>query len=453
MPTAYSLVLRLPSRYMTKESHDWRLHPLPFALIDKAENILQSGVASLLSLSEKLSQVKKINLIFAASDVILLDIAVPPLSPEKLKLALPALVENSIISDPASCHIVPGSEVKGLRRLAVIDRTWIHTVINALQKNRAKVCHAYAAQLCLPLHENSITASVIEIADKAELSLRWPNNMALGIALSKEKNTHNIEDDVVRALRLLTHQDHSRLIVVADRVSAYSAAVNLFMQDADNMQHDKSCKIQIIQEDWESYLAEMKKSDVDLMLGLSMPKHENAEYLIWKLPLVLVASLLILNIITLHVDWWRMRQESKQLYANLDHVYKKHFIESVKPDEQIVKLQEKLLTLRQMKGSHSAGDFISMLANTASVWKKLIHENKNTLSNSAAANPGVIAAQTITKLDYSNAELNLSMKSAMAPDSEQAKPLLTENHLYLQSIKHTAQAQSDVVVWNLRAKP
>ena len=91
--------------------------------------------------------------------------------------------------------------------------------------------------------------------------------------------------------------------------------------------------------------------------------------LIWKLPLVLVASLLILNIITLHVDWWRMRQESKQLYANLDHVYKKHFIESVKPDEQIVKLQEKLLTLRQKKGSHSAGDFISMLANTASVWK------------------------------------------------------------------------------------
>ncbi len=94
-----------------------------------------------------------------------------------------------------------------------------------------------------------------------------------------------------------------------------------------------------------------------------------------------------------------------------------------------------------------------MLANTASVWKKLIHENQNTPSNSAAANSGVIAAQAITKLDYSNSELNLSMKSAMAPDSEQAKPLLTENHLYLQSIERTAQAQSDAVVWNLRAKP
>lgn len=453
MPTAYSLVLRLPSRHMTKESHDWRLNLLHFALIDKAENILQSGVASLLSLSEKLSKVKKINLIFAASDVILLDIAVPPLSPEKLKLALPALIENSIISDPASCHIVAGAEVKGLRRLAVIDRAWINTVINALQKDGAKVRHAYPAQLCLPLHENSITASAMEMADKADLSLRWPNNIALGIALNKEKNSRNIEDDVVHTLRLLTHQDHSRLIVASDRVPAYSTAANSLMQDTDNIQHLEISKIQIIQEDWESYLAEMKKSDVDLMLGLSMPKHENAEYSIWKLPLTLVASLLILNIIALHVDWWRMRQESKQLYVNLDHAYKKHFMESAKSDEQIVKLQEKLLTLRQKKGSHSAEDFISMLANTASVWKKIIHENKNTPSNSAATNSGVIAAQAITKLDYSNSELNLSMKSAMAPDSEQAKPFLTENHLYLQSIEHTASAQPDVVVWHLRAKP
>lgn len=453
MSTAYSIVLRLPSRHMAKECHDWRLQPLPFFLIDKAENILHSGIASLVSLSDQLSKVKKIKLIVAASDVMLLDVAVPPLSAEKLKSALPALVESSIISDPATCHIVAGAEMHGLRRLAVIDRAWINTVINAVQKDGAKVSHIYPAQLCLPLHENSITASVMEMGDKADLSLRWPNNIALGIAVSQEKNSHNIEDDVVRILRLLMRQDHSRLIVPNDRVPAYGAAANSLIQDTDNIQHTEISKIQIIQEDNKSYLSEMKKSDVDLMAGLSMPNRENAGYSIWKLPLVLAASLLVLNIIALHIDWWRMRQESKQLYASLDHAYKKHFIESAKPDEQMVKLQEKLLNIKQKKGSHSVEDFISMLANTAIVWKKIIHENRNAPLNSAASNSGVIAAKTITKLNYSNAELNLSMKSAMAPDIEQAKPLLTENHLYLKSIEHTTPAQPDVVVWHLRARP
>jgi general secretion pathway protein L len=76
---------------------DWHLQPLPFALLDKTDHILHSGYESLTALAEHLKKVKKVYLIVAASDVTLLRLMVPPLSPEKLKLALPALIEDSII--------------------------------------------------------------------------------------------------------------------------------------------------------------------------------------------------------------------------------------------------------------------------------------------------------------------------------------------------------------------
>ncbi len=272
---------------MAKELHDWRLQPLPFALIDKAENILHSGVASLISLAEQLRTAKKINLIVAASDVTLLNMAVPPLSPEKLKLALPALVENSIISDPVTCHIVAGTDIQGVRRVAVIDRAWLSTMISAVQKLGVKVSHAYPAQLCLPLHANSVTASVMETADKADLSMRWPNNVALGIAINKKKNSESKEDDVSRALLLLAPKEPIRLSVEVDRALAYSAAVSRVSLTTDNIKHAEINKIQIIPDDWKVCWAEIKKSELDLMVGVTTSLPEREGDAIWSLPLAL----------------------------------------------------------------------------------------------------------------------------------------------------------------------
>lgn len=453
MLTPYSIVLRLPSRDMAKELHDWRLQPLPFALIDKAENILHSGVASLISLAEQLRKAKKINFIVAASDVTLLNMAVPPLSPEKLRLALPALVENSIISDPATCHIVAGADIQGVRRVAVIDRAWFSTMISVVQKVGVKVSHAYPAQLCLPLHANSVTASVMETADKADLSMRWTNNVALGIAINKKKNSDSKEDDVCRALFLLAPKEPIQLSVEVDRVQAYSAAVSRVNLTADNIKHAEINKIQIIPDDWKVCLSEIKKSEIDLMEGASTSLRERESYAIWSLPLALTALLFFLNVVALHIDWWRMHQEQKQLTTSLDKLYKKYFMQAAQPDQQLVKLQEKLLSLRQKKGNHAPEDFLSMLANTSTAWKKISREDKKASSNSLINNPSLMTAQAITKITYSNAELRVSMKSSMAPDSEQAKSLLAENHLYLQRNEKLSEANSSEVVWNLRVKP
>jgi hypothetical protein len=93
---AYSIILRLPTRHSAKKMQDWYLQPLPFALLDKTDHVLHSGSESLIALAEHLKKVKKVYLIVAASDVTLLRLMAPPLSPEKLKLALPAFLPKPV---------------------------------------------------------------------------------------------------------------------------------------------------------------------------------------------------------------------------------------------------------------------------------------------------------------------------------------------------------------------
>ena len=57
-------------------------------------------------------------LLLAASDVTLLQVKVPPLSGARLKAALPGLVEEQVLGDPADCVLVAGARVRRRRHRA-----------------------------------------------------------------------------------------------------------------------------------------------------------------------------------------------------------------------------------------------------------------------------------------------------------------------------------------------
>jgi len=430
---------------------DWCLQPLPFALTDKTDHILHCGYANLTELTQHLKKVKKVYLIVAASDVTLLRLRVPPLSPEKLKLALPTLIEDSIIGDPAACHIVVSADIKGLRNIAVIDRAWLITVVSACQKVGASVFHAYPSQLCLPLYENFVSAAISEIGDEAELTLRRPNNEAIGISLHIDKTSLRREEEICRTLYLLTPHENCRLMVESSKVHAYNKASNQIAHSIDNSHGDKISKLQIIPDDWKILIAGMKNIDCDLMLGLSKPLYQSSRLAVWKLPLALAASLLISQLIALHSDWWRLRQEKKQLFVQLDNIYKKHFTQSAKPEVQLEKLEEKLRMLRQKKGANAPEDFLSLLANTSVAWKRIILEEKNTRSRQSRGSPDYVATHAMTAVNYRNHVLQISLLSELAPDGELAKIRFAENHLTLQRSENTSPTRPSVVMWHVQA--
>jgi general secretion pathway protein L len=447
---AYSIILRLPTRHTAKKMQDWHLQSLPFALIDKTDQVLHSGYESLTALAEHFKKVKKIYLIVAASDVTLLRLMVPPLSPEKLKLALPALIEDSIIGDPAACHIVASADIKGLRKIAVIDRAWLTSIVSALQKAGASSFHAYPSQLCLPLYENTVSVAVSEIGDEVEISLRKPNNEAIGISLQIEKNNLHRDEEICRILGLLTSHENCQLMVESSKVKAYSAAINQITQSSDNSDSEKFSKLQIIPYDWKILIAGMKSAECDLTSGLSKPLYQVSRLTMWKLPLALAVSLLIFQLIALHSDWWRLRQEKKQLTAQLDNVYKKHFTQSAKPGVQLEKLEKKLRTLRQATGANAPEDFLSILANTSVAWKRIVLEDKNSTSRLTRASPDYVATHAMTALNYHDHALQISLLAELAPDTELAKTRFAENHLMLQRTENIQPSRPSIVMWNVQ---
>ena len=451
MLNAYSIILRLPTRHSAKKMQDWHLQPLPFALLDKTDHVLHSSYESLTALAERLKKVKKVYLIVAASDVTLLRLMVPPLSPEKLKLALPALIEDSIIGDPAACHIVASAEIKGLRKIAVIDKAWLIAVVSALQRAGASSFHAYPLQLCLPLYENTVSAAISEIGNEVEISLRKPNNEAIGISLQIDKNNLHREEEICRTLGLLTLHENCQLMVEGSKVQAYSAAINQLVQSSDNPNSEKVSKLQIIPYDWKILIAGMKSAECDLLLGLSKPLYQVSRFTIWKLPLALAASLLVFQLIALHSDWWRLRQEKKQLTAQLDNVYKKHFTQSAKPEVQLEKLEEKLRMLRQKTGANAPEDFLSLLANTSVAWKRIVLEDKSSTSRLTRASPDYVASHAMTALNYHDHALQISLLSELVPDAELAKTRFAENHLILQRTENIQPTRPSIVMWNVQA--
>jgi hypothetical protein len=171
----------------------------------------------------------------------------------------------------------------------------------------------------------------------------------------------------------------------------------------------------------------------------------------WKLPLALAASLFVFQLIALHSDWWRLRQEKKQLSAQLDNVYKKHFTQSAKPEIQLEKLEEKLRMLRQKTGANAPEDFLSLLANTSVAWKRIVLEEKNSPSQLTRATPDYVATHAMTAVNYHDHALQISLLADLAPDTELAKTRFAENHLMLQRTENIQPSRPSIVMWNVQA--
>jgi general secretion pathway protein L len=85
----------------------------------------------------------------------------PPLSPARLKAALPGLVEEQVLGDPAECVLAASAaDAQGLRTVAVAQRVWLERLAQALLAQGAHSIALLPAQLCLPYQPGTVTAAL-----------------------------------------------------------------------------------------------------------------------------------------------------------------------------------------------------------------------------------------------------------------------------------------------------
>lgn len=162
-----TLIVQLPPRDPAVRSEEWQLPELPFLLVGKRGETQRAGRASLGLLPRAGATV----LIVAARDLLLLAAPLPPLKGQKLRQALPNVVEDQLIQDPQTCHIAvdPVALEGGRRVVAIIDRGWFRFVLSAFAASGHRNVKAVPAMRCLPLA--AVTPEPADAAAASPLAL------------------------------------------------------------------------------------------------------------------------------------------------------------------------------------------------------------------------------------------------------------------------------------------
>ena len=434
-----TLYIRLPSKAAADSALHWLALACPFALVSHGSAIERQGTAPLSDLSDTIAKSQRVVLLLAASDVTLLRLQVPPLSSARLKAALPNLVEDQLITDPADCVVVAGGLSGGLRTVAVVQRAWLDILAKTLIAFGARHIAAFPAQLCLPYQSDqpgSVTAAINDRNDgdqnaDIDMTLRLSEQDGIGLAimpvLSQAEGPEQNESAASVAIRTLCAvipEAPITLYVPQSAVRAYQEAVN------DTSALNK--RINVFADNWSRWIAGANGTALDLIAGLGAGTGPKLDWRPWRWPLALAAAVLVINAAALNIDWWRMKGETNSLRAAMIQIYKSAYPKESVIIDPIAQMEQKIAAAKHDSGLAAPDDFTAITAAFGEAWSSAVV---------AAAKTTAIAA-----LEYHEHSLFVRLKPGGEAPTQQMKAALAKHDLALD----LAPEQSGAVVWQIR---
>lgn len=430
-PTS-TLYLRLPPRLLVRQAAATAtatatataLAALPLSFAWTLRTRLQrADLASLADLAPLVAQAARVVLLLAPSDVTLLRMAVPPLPAARLSAALPALVEDRVIGDLQDCAIAAGPDIDGQRTIAVTDREWLQQWLAMLQHFGARRLAALPLPLCLPLPAGYISAALLDFSGGLELALRTSADEAFGLPQAAD-SAEALRDNVLSALVTFAGGRAVRLSLPPTQAPLFHAWV------AD---HPDS-GIALVEDDWATWVEGASQVSVDLASAAGMRADTRADWQRWRWPLRLGLTLLLLNLLALNADWWRLRREGRAVEQEMVAIYQRVFPgagTSVQPVQQpLAQMRQRLAAARQAAGEFAGGDFLVLSAALGEVW-------------AASGNE----ARAIASLDYRDATLNVRLRPGAQASLEAMRTALAARRL---SVTPSA---TDPSLWQVRSAP
>lgn len=216
-PPSRLLVLLPPAHRSGRTAPDGSLRVRTLAI---AGTRVDAGESNLSELPRSV----RLELVFDAADVHLATIEAPRLSDAKLRLALPSLLEDRLLGDPADSHLAyaPRREADGRLRVAAVDRGWLTRVLDACAEANLMPRSAWSALHLLP------------VPTEDTLGLRVSGGHGLLRTGTTEGLSFDIAGDVALLGLALTQAKARRVRVYGDSLAAaalpWPAAVEV--QDA-----------------------------------------------------------------------------------------------------------------------------------------------------------------------------------------------------------------------------
>lgn len=275
-----------------------------YALAGDDGALMLQGEAALDSLRGPIAKARRVLLLLAAPDVTLLRVKVPPLSKVRLAAALPNLVEDQILGDPAGCVLAAGAQAAdGMRTVAVAQRAVLEAQVKTLLEQGARGVKALPAQLCLPLLPGTVSAALRSDPAGLELTLRLGQYEGIGLALPPS---------LPEALQVL-------------RACAGAAPVILYLAPEQGAVRQASAGlpgITLEDEHWGHWIAGADTVSIDLAAALGMAASRGPDWRRWRWPLRLALLALAVNIAGINLEWLRQKREADQLRAAVVQTFK-----------------------------------------------------------------------------------------------------------------------------------
>ncbi|MBY4898995.1 type II secretion system protein GspL [Cupriavidus sp. AU9028] len=401
-----TLFVRLPHR-PHDQPQPWRLGAMPFALVRDpvtvrgrrdasapAPHLLRDGRAEVADLPAA----DRLVLIVAATDVLATSAMVPPLAPNRLRLALPNLVEDALAGDAQAAHIAVGPEipaadatgaaaaVRGPRRrlLMIAERAWLRAVLDAFAAHPHRRRHLLPAQFCLPLMPVAedgtpvatlaLEAAASALADAA--SLLEGGTPADDAGERGQAQSSRVWQLTVRAEALSGYG----LLLGDDALPAWSALAPAGVWYGDGA----AASLPVLTGeaprtrplDWQTWIAGALACLQDRSLDLAQfefaqGRADRWQLRAWRLPLALAAGLLIVQMVGMNVHWLMLRQEQARLQDAQVQLFRAAFPNTPVIVDPALQMRRQLDQLRLASGRSTPDDFLPLADKLAQAGRNL----------------------------------------------------------------------------------
>ncbi|RQR60801.1 type II secretion system protein GspL [Burkholderia sp. Bp9125] len=427
-----TLIVLLPPREPAVPLQEWQWPELPFMLVDKAGHTQRAGRAALALLPRAAATV----LVVAARDVLLLAATMPPLKGPKLRQALPNIVEDQLIQDPQGCHIAvdPAPLADGRRVLAVVDRAWFRTIIDAFTAAGHRHLSAVPATRCLPSPLVAATAAA-EPAPGAEAETVAADGDAapparpaavaavLGVAAS-------VEPILVEAGAQPGPSGAPRLELAIARGAlgeGFAAPAQRAAGTLAALAGGAPVELYELGEPGaEPRLASVKGADAEALLPGAMPlpfetfarrataerfdlcqfefesqpwRFDRATLKRLRVPIAIAVATLGVAVIGMNLHWWKLSRERDALSAQITETLLSAFPKTTTVLDPPAQMQRQLDQLRLAAGELSPNDFLA-------------------LASGLSRSMGTLPLNGIASLDYHDRRLDVGFKPTVKVDPD-----------------------------------
>ncbi|MYN42672.1 general secretion pathway protein GspL [Duganella sp. FT109W] len=333
-------------RYPAKASVDsGAAQTCAFALVGDGGNLLQQGAAPLGNLADLVAAARRVTLLLAASDTALLRMKTPPLSGAKLKAALPALVEEQVLGDPADCVLAAtAADDEGMRTVAVVQRAWLEVLVKALLAQGAQAVSVLPSQLCLPFQPGAVSAALVPGDAGFDLVMRQSQFEGLGMTLPAQPQA------ALQTLRALAGEQPITLYVSAAQRAQLAAL-------AAEIPH-----LTLEEDHWAHWVAGARSAGLDLAPALGNNGASARAWQRWRWPLRIAVLAVLVNVVGVNVEWLRLRGEAKAVSQSMTQTFK-----SVYPKEPLVaapleQMQRNIRLAKASSGEAGGDEFVTLSA-------------------------------------------------------------------------------------------